>query len=162
MDNPNYFPIFIPSEGRTFLVVGGGKVALRRIRTLTRFRWRIRVVAPRVETEVAALAQADTLEWRDRVFEMADLDGVVMATAATDDRSVNRQVGILCRERGIPVSVADCPSECDYFFPAVAVRDQLVAGVTGDGLNHHEVARAAAAVRSALARMDAEDKGQHG
>ena len=74
MTGPNYFPIFIPSAERLFLVVGGGAVAWRRIQTLRRFRWRIRVVAPAVKAEIAALASEDRLEWRARTFEPGDLD----------------------------------------------------------------------------------------
>lgn len=158
MTHPNYFPIFIPSAERLFLVVGGGNVAWRRIQTLRRFRWRIRVVAPAVKAEIAALAAQDRLEWRARTFEPGDLEGVTLATAATDMRTVNQQVGMLCRARGIPVSVADCPAECDYFFPAVAVQGDVVAGISGNGENHHTVAKAAARVRTALSQMDEEER----
>lgn len=149
----NYFPLFVLSEDRLFVVVGGGNVAWRRIKTLMRFRWRICVVAPDVKPEIAVLAREGALEWLARDFEAEDLLGAQVATAATDDREVNRYVGELCRAQGIPVSVADCRLACDYFFPAVALQGRVVAGITGDGTDHHVVARAAAAVRRTLRQL---------
>ena len=56
--------------------------------------------------------------------------------------------------QGIPVSVADCPEECTFFFPAVCTGENLVAGVIGRGDDHARTARAARAIRSALEGLE--------
>ena len=82
------------------------------------------------------------------------LAGAALAVAATDDRAVNRAVGEEARALGIPVSVADCPEECTFFFPAVCTGENLVAGVIGRGDDHARTARAARAIRSALEGLE--------
>ena len=145
-----HFPLFVGSGGKTFLVIGGGRVALRRVRALMEFDFEIRVVSPEAVAEIAALAEAGCIQWRKGPFEPADLDGAAFAAACADDRAVNRLAGALCREKGIPVSVADAPEECSFFFPAVAFGENAVAGIAGDGCDHRAVADAARRVRQAL------------
>jgi len=152
-----HFPLFVACRGRVFLVIGGGRVALRRIRTLLNFDFSVRVVSPKADAEILRLAEAGRLEFKNRPFSEADLEGVSFAAACTDDREVNRLAGQLCRARGIPVSVADAPGECDYFFPAVGFGEGVVAGVTGTGRDHAKVAQAAERVRRALNQQDGED-----
>ena len=82
------------------------------------------------------------------------LAGAALAVAATDDRAVHRAVGEEARALGIPVSVADCPEECTFFFPAVCTGENLVAGVIGRGDDHARTARAARAIRSALEGLE--------
>ena len=77
-----------------------------------------------------------------------DLAGAELAVSATDDRSVNHAVGEEARTLGIPVSVADAPDECTFFFPAICTGDDIVAGVAGRGDDHARTARAAKAIRT--------------
>ena len=113
-----HFPLFAECAGGVFLVIGGGRVASRRVRTLMRFDFVVRVVSPAVSKEIEALSESGSVQWIKRRFEVSDLDGVSFAAACTDEREVNRLAGQMCRERGIPVSVADAPEECSFFFPA--------------------------------------------
>lgn len=146
----SHFPLFVSCERRVFLVVGGGKIALRRVRTLLEFDFEIHVVAPEAEPALAALSESGDIIWRRGAFGESDLSGVSFATACTDDRETNRAVGRMCRARGIPVSVADAPEECDYFFPAIAGAGDIVAGVAGNGRDHRGVAEAAESLRCAM------------
>jgi len=156
-----HFPMFMSCKGRVFLVIGGGKVALRRVHTLRQFDFEIRLVAPEAGEEIDMLSRDGEIDWRRGSFEENDLEGVAFATACTDDRETNRMAGEMCRRHGIPVSVADAPDECDYFFPAVAFGEGVVAGITGDGTDHGKVAGAAERVRTLLNSEDGgNDDGQ--
>ena len=145
----SHFPLFIPTNGKTALVVGGGAVAARRVAALRRFCWNIRVVSPQAVEELQALCRQGALRWEKRAFHTCDLDGVFLAVAATCSREVNRLVGEEAKKRGVAVSVADCKAECSFYFPAVAERGRVVAGICGDGNNHFAVAQAARLVRRA-------------
>ena len=82
-----------------------------------------------------------------------DEEDCALVVAATSDRAVNRRIGERCRERGIPVSVADAPEEGTFFFPALCEGERLVAGIVsrdGAHADHALVARAARDVRSIL------------
>ena len=138
------FPMFIDLTGKKALVVGGGKIALRRANVLLTFGAEVTIVAPR------CLEVPQGARYLQREYRSEDLKGAAIAVAATDNRQVNHQVGLDARAAGIPVTVADRQEECTFFFPAVCLGDDLVAGVVSDGSDHHKTARAARAIRSVL------------
>ena len=70
-----YFPMFVDLSRRRVLVVGGGKIAARRVGTLAQFCPCVAVVAPRIRAEIAALAKAGRVIVRERVYGESDLDG---------------------------------------------------------------------------------------
>ena len=142
------FPLFVDLTGKKVVLVGGGTIAARRIATLRLFGCEIEVVAPELK------CSADGLIWRRREYQNGDLEGAYLVIAATDSRSVNHQVGMDAGELGIPVSVADCESECTFYFPAVCTGDNLIAGVVSGGKDHHRTARAARAIRRALEELE--------
>lgn len=138
------FPLFLDLSGKPVLVVGGGRVARRRIDALLDFGARVTVISPTLLGTQAGLC------WLRRPFEPGDTAGAALVVAATDSRAVNRQVGREARSRGIPVSVADAASECSFYFPALCRGERVLAGVCSRGADHAAVARAAAAIRLKL------------
>ena len=145
---PLRFPLFVNLAGEKAVVVGGGAVACRRAEVLSRFGAEVTVIAPRCKNPPQGI------QWEGRPYAPGDLAGAALAVAATDDRAVNRAVGEEAKVQGIPVSVADCPEECTFFFPAVCTGENLVAGVIGRGDDHARTARAARAIRSALEGLE--------
>ena len=145
-----HFPLFVDCSGKKALIVGGGKIAARRVRTLADFAFELTVVAPEAQTEILRLAEAGRLEYLPRVFEEQDLDGAFLVLAATDDRAVNHRVAMLARHRGVFASIADDRDECSFFFPAVAESGRVTVGVCGDGSAHPEVSAAAKKIREVL------------
>ena len=83
-------------------------------------------------------------------FGLGCVCSAALAVAASDDRAVNAAVGAEARTRHIPVSVADCPEECTFFFPAVCEGGELIAGLISRNGDHRAVAAAAKAVRKTL------------
>jgi precorrin-2 dehydrogenase/sirohydrochlorin ferrochelatase len=147
-----YFPAFVDSKDRRVVVAGGGRVAGRRIRTLKMFEFEVTVVAPELTEELAAMAEKGEFRFVQEKFqpEMAEDAGMVLA--CTDDRDLNRRTGEYCRSRGIAVNVCDAREESTFWFPAVAVNDQLTVGLVGSGDDHEETKRAAAGLREIVKR----------
>lgn len=145
---PLRFPLFIDLSGQKAVIIGGGAIACRRSEVLCWFGAQVTLIAPECK------ALPDGVEWLARSYQTGDLAGCALAVAATDDRAVNHQVGLDAKALGIPVSVADAREECTFFFPAVCVNDDLVAGVVSDGSNHHRTARAAKAIRATLEELE--------
>lgn len=147
------FPLFVSLVGADCLVVGAGEVGRRRAEALARFGARVTVIDPRAGESVSPCAG---IQVRRRPYEADDEDGRALVVAATDDRSVNRSIGERCRRLGIPVSVADAPDECTFFFPALCENDELVVGVTSRDATrsaHAAVSRAASHIRHVLERL---------
>jgi siroheme synthase-like protein len=134
-----YYPIFLDLAGKPVLVVGAGKVALRKVKGLLAAGAYVTVVAPRAEKEFADLA----VTMRRRAFRAADIRGAALVFAATNKRAVNHAVARKAARLGIPVNVADSREECDFIVPARITRGSLQIAVSTGG----ESPRLAAALR---------------
>jgi uroporphyrin-III C-methyltransferase/precorrin-2 dehydrogenase/sirohydrochlorin ferrochelatase len=126
-------PIFLKLEGRRCLLVGAGTVALEKIGTLLRTGLRLRVVAPQARAEVRQLAAEGKLEWVQREFEPADLDGNFIAIAATNVPEVNAAVYREAVVRGIPTNSVDDIPNCDFFFGSAVSRGDLQIAISTAG-----------------------------
>ncbi len=143
-----FFPIFIPLEGEKVLVVGGGRIALRRIRTLYSFGAGITVIAPEILPEIRQLPVEIVCRGASAEDVRPDYRLVV---AAASDRKVNGLIGARARALGIPVSVADVRGESTFYFPAIVHEQGIVAGVISEnGGDHRLAAEKAALLRRAL------------
>lgn len=142
------FPLFVDLHGKKAVVVGGGKIALRRAGGLRDFGADVTVIAPRLARPMEGITHLC------RPYAPGDLAGAFLAVAATDDRAVNRAVGEEARAASIPVSVADRAEECTFFFPALCTGAGMVAGVVSDGTEHHKTAAAAKAIRAVLEELE--------
>ncbi len=128
-----FLPIFLNVRAQYCLVVGGGEVAFRKATLLDRAGARLRVVAPRIDSELEALVVAGAGELRIRAFSESDLDGVFLVVAATDYEEVNAQVSHAARNRGLPVNVVDKPSLCSFIVPSIVDRSPVVIAISSGG-----------------------------
>ncbi len=120
-------------EGRLVLVVGGGRVARRKIGTLLEAGALVRLVSPRVDPELADLARKGLVEWLSRDYDSIDLEGCWLVIAATDDRAVNRRVGEEAGRAGVWANVADRPEAGGFTVPAHFRQGELVIAVSTGG-----------------------------
>ncbi len=87
--------------GRRVVVVGGGAVANRRVPIFLADAAAVVVVAPELTDALATLADSREIEWRQRPYEPADLDGARLVVAATDDQALNDTVSADAEQREI-------------------------------------------------------------
>ena len=126
-----WFPMFVQLKGAEALLVGGGTVALRKAEKLLPYGPHIKVVAPDIIPELAALPGLTLCR---RPFAESDLQGTpALVIAATDEPALNRNIAALCRGKRIPVNVVDDPEACSFLFPyslvpAVIVRPPRSSG----------------------------------
>lgn len=132
-----WYPIFLDLEGKRVLVVGGGKVALRKARGLLDAGARVVAVAPRFASEFDGLP----VERIERPFEDGDVEGAALVFAATDSREVNQHVGHVAAERGILANIADAPGECAFIVPARLIADGLQIAISTGGEDPARAAR---------------------
>jgi precorrin-2 dehydrogenase / sirohydrochlorin ferrochelatase len=108
-------------KGKRVLIVGGGDVASGRLESVLVADAYVTLISPRTGlhplTEKLLAACADRITYHDRIFGGAeDLGGIDMVLTAVDDVDASRRIAELCRERRIPVNVADDPPACDFYF----------------------------------------------
>jgi uroporphyrin-III C-methyltransferase/precorrin-2 dehydrogenase/sirohydrochlorin ferrochelatase len=126
----DYLPIFADVRNKLCMVVGGGEVAKRKAGVLLDAGARVRVVAPQIDSALAGQQRVEAIVAR---FEAQHLDGVALVIAATNDRSVNRQVSELAHGRNIPVNVVDDPELCSFIMPAILDRSPLMVAFSSGG-----------------------------
>jgi siroheme synthase-like protein len=126
-----YYPIFLDLKDRPVLVVGAGKVALRKARALVEAGARVTVVAPEWERDFEELP----VRIVPRRFRASDLSGCVLIFAATDDRLVNHRVGIAAKGKGVFANIADSAEECHFLVPARVQRGQVQVAISTGGEN---------------------------
>jgi uroporphyrin-III C-methyltransferase len=132
-DRASLLPIFLKLDGRRCLLVGAGKVALGKISALLKAGLELRVVAPEALMEIRQLAGEGKLEWVQRSFAAADLDGNALAVAATNSPEVNAAVHRGAVERNILLNCVDDIPNCDFFFGSVVSRGALQVAISTGG-----------------------------
>jgi siroheme synthase-like protein len=130
--NPHY-PITLLLQGRLCLVVGGGRVAARKIAPLLKAGASVRVVATEPAAAVLQLAAEEAIDLHIRDFRDDDLQDAFLVIAATDDAELNSRVSGHCRRRGVLVNVVDCPALCSFYVPAVIRRGPVSIAIATGG-----------------------------
>lgn len=118
--NSNLFSIELNLEGRNVLVVGGGRIALRKVKTLIPTGAHITVVAPQFDPEFETLKadEPSSITLKQRPYEPLDLRCVFMVFICTDQPAVNAQVSNDARARRILVNNACDYLDGDFIVPA--------------------------------------------
>ncbi|GMO28474.1 MAG: hypothetical protein Pg6A_16380 [Termitinemataceae bacterium] len=145
------FPLFVPLSGKMALVIGGGKIALRRVKTLLKFGCKIDIIAKSFTKGLKILIKIhpELISAQKRCFKTGDCvqKSPFFVITATNCRAVNKAVFEECKAAGILVSVADSVYESSFYFPAVAMHDTIVAGISSGGRDHRAVSAAASRLR---------------
>ena len=144
-----YFPMFVPLAGKRVQVFGAGKIAARRIHTLSLFGCNIEVVAPQLSQCSRELYEQGVFVWRQRPYERGEC-AADLCLAATDNGDVNAQIAAECRQKGILFNRCDLRAGCDFYFPAVVEHDGVIIGLGSDGSDHKKVKETAARIRHCL------------
>lgn len=129
----DFLPLFANIRGQTCLVVGGGSIAARKASLLARAGACIRLVAPEASDAAREVVEKSGGELRLRPFVDADLDGVALAIAATDDLMLNAHVSDAARRLQVMVNVVDQPELCSFIFPSIVDRNPIVIAVSSGG-----------------------------
>jgi len=127
------YPITLKVAGTKCVVIGGGAVAARKADALLSAGADVAVVAPELCDDLAARKAAGEIQHRCSSFQPADLDGALIAIAATDAPDVNAAVSEAARARGMLVNVVDEPELCSFFVPAVVRRGEVAIAISTGG-----------------------------
>jgi len=129
----SYMPIGISMKNRKCLVVGGGRVARRKVETLIDYEAEITVIAPEIDDKIDYYAEKGLIKVEKRAYKSPEAALFGLVISASDDNIINRQVHEDCSGAGVPVNVVDNPALCDFIFPAVVRRGCISVTVSSDG-----------------------------
>jgi siroheme synthase-like protein len=130
-----FYPIIINLKERLAAVIGGGDVALRKIRDLIEAGARIRIISPEIHEEIDDIQTRfpDRIEIFKRKYQHGDLENAFLAFSATNNYDVNRLVLVEAEEKGIPLNAVDDPDNCTFIVPSSIRRGDLIVAVSTGG-----------------------------
>jgi uroporphyrin-III C-methyltransferase/precorrin-2 dehydrogenase/sirohydrochlorin ferrochelatase len=128
---PTLYPVGLRLEGRRVVVVGGGRVAQRRIPSLLAAGARVEVVSPVTTPAVEGHARAGELVWHERDYRRGDIDGAWYVVVATDRRDVNEQISAEAEARRIFCVRSDDAEAATAWTPATGRHGPLTVSVLG-------------------------------
>ena len=122
----DYFPILLDLKEQPCLVIGGGRVAHRKVEALLQAGARVTVISPEITEELKEMAAAGIILLKQRHYREGDLAGYRLAFAATSQREVNEACRQEARRSGTFLNVVDVPDLCDFIMPAVHQQGDLL------------------------------------
>lgn len=129
----SYYPINLDISGKICLVVGGGNVAYRKIRSLLGGNGRVIVISPEAVPEIRLLAKRNELTYYEREYQQGDLEGAVLVFAATNSPETQELVRAEASNLGVLLNSADSPDKCDFQVPAKVRRGELLITISTGG-----------------------------
>lgn len=125
-----WYPVMLRLTGKRVLVVGGGKVATRKVEGLAAAGAIVTVVAPFITDELLARPDITT---QQRPYAVGEVEGYWLAVVSTDDAATQQQVFDDGERLGVWVNAADDPDRCSFILPAVVRRGPVVATISTGG-----------------------------
>jgi len=128
----SYYPAFLNLEGKRVVVVGGGKVAERKILALLKAEAHITVISLEITKRIAREKLRGSLKHIPRQYREGDVKNTFLVIAATDSEEINKKVSedALCL-----VNVVDTPSLCNFIVPSVIQRGHLTIAISTSGVS---------------------------
>ena len=131
----SYYPVFLDLNGRRCVVIGGGNVALRKVKPLLDSGALVEVISPRLCSGLKQLENDKKINVIGRKFQPGDLTGAFIAIAATANLQTNAAVAAEGLEKSVMVNVVDDPARCDFILPSYCRRGGIILAVSTSGMS---------------------------
>ena len=125
-----YFPMFIDLKEKECLIIGGGRVAYRKVCVLNDFEAKVTVIASQICDKIR---KTESVRLIERDYKECDLERQTLVIAATDDPVLNHEIAETCKTKGIPVNAVDQIEDCTFIFPSYIKEQNLVAAFSSSG-----------------------------
>ena len=127
------YPLFVDLSGRKVVVVGGGRVAQRKVESLLACDATVVVISPETTAKLAELAEQGKIKIETRAYRPGDLAGASLVISACGDTAVNQQVHSQAEQSDILCNVVDQPHLCTFHVPSVVNRGHLQIAISTAG-----------------------------
>ncbi|WP_207426929.1 TSUP family transporter [Pedobacter sp. SYSU D00535] len=129
------FPIFLKLENLNLLLVGGGNVALEKLRAIFQNtpKAKVKLVGREVIPAVEKFLTEHQVPFEQRAFRVEDLSGVDLVIIAINEKAVSAEIQRECKEKGILANVADTPDFCDFYLGSVVQKGNLKIAISTNG-----------------------------
>jgi len=130
---PAYYPVFLDISDRVCVVIGGGQVALRKVKALIECGAAVKVISPDLCAELNQLAESGEIETQQRRYRDGDLKDAHIVIVATDDHDTNREAVKEANRRAVLVNVVDDAGNSNFIVPSSMRRGDITIAVSTAG-----------------------------
>ena len=135
-----WFPLFVNLENKKVLVIGGGKIAYKKITKILEYSANVTIVTEKIEEE--KLLQLENVKIVDnkRIENDKDIIGELvknyfLVIAATNDEKLNENIAKICDSRGILINNISSKTEMNAMFGGIVKNDEFQIAVSTGGKN---------------------------
>jgi precorrin-2 dehydrogenase / sirohydrochlorin ferrochelatase len=128
-----YYPVFLDLQNVSCLVIGGGQVGERKVKTLLSCGARVYLISRELTPYLQEEQQAGRITLLAQSYETDLLKDMFLVIGATDDPDLNGKIGQEAREQGILCNIVDDPKECNFILPSLVSRGDLTMAVSTAG-----------------------------
>ena len=130
---PAYYPVSLNIDSQKCVVVGGGQVALRKVRTLLEHRANVEVISPDLCSGLSQLAESGGIRYCHREYQAGDLKDAFLVIVATNNRQTNLKIAGEARSNAVLVNVVDDPENSDFIVPSYLRRGDVTLAISTGG-----------------------------
>jgi precorrin-2 dehydrogenase/sirohydrochlorin ferrochelatase len=130
-----YYPVNLNIKNKLCVVIGGGRVAERKVMNLLRYGGRVSVVSPDLTDRLSKWVSQGKMDYTRSEYRANHLKGAFLVYAATSDRKVNAEIARDAAKRRLLVNVADSATESTFILPAVVRKREISIAVSTNGLS---------------------------
>jgi len=136
MENPLY-PIFLKLDNKKVLIIGGGLIALQKLKGLLNTEAKITIIAPHIIDEIkdarGEFPNIRKIEFIERDYAYGDELSAFMVIAATDNPEINNMIATRCRDQMILANSVDQPEFCDFYVPSIIESGSIKVAISTNG-----------------------------
>ncbi|MCJ7833556.1 MAG: bifunctional precorrin-2 dehydrogenase/sirohydrochlorin ferrochelatase [Deltaproteobacteria bacterium] len=128
-----YYPVFLDLQNIPCLVIGGGQVGERKVKTLQSCSAKVYLISRELTPYLREEVQQGRIILLASSYQTEYLKEMFLVIGATDDPELNGKIGREARERRILCNIADKPGECNFILPSLVCRGDLTIAVSTAG-----------------------------
>ncbi|MFO8084457.1 MAG: bifunctional precorrin-2 dehydrogenase/sirohydrochlorin ferrochelatase [Desulfobacterales bacterium] len=128
-----YYPVNLDIKGKHCLVVGGGAVGTRKVKTLFNCGAIVTVVSPFATDRIEKMAQKGEIIWHKRNYESSDMNNAFLVIGATDNENLNVRISMDAEKQNKLCNIADRPEVCNFILPAIVQKEDLIIAISTSG-----------------------------
>lgn len=125
-----YYPVFLNLKAREAVVIGGGKVAERKVCALLKAGAVVKVVSPAITQALKILSQKGRITHIQRSYRKGDIKNAFVVIAGTSSIRINARIA---KDAAHLVNVIDTPTEGNFIAPSIVKRGPLTIAVSTEG-----------------------------
>ena len=130
-----FFPVSIDLNNKNVLVIGAGKIALRKIETLLNYNCNITVITKEIlEEKFLELEKNNKIKiFKNQEFEEKFLDNIFLVITATDNEILNKEISQLCMSKNILVNNVTSKDDMNIRFMSIYEKDDIQIAISANG-----------------------------